>query len=116
MPAIAMHARPDLYASIIAPMVPPVPDDRVAKPPLMPAITMHVRPDLYASFLYYIGRKIHLMHRDQRTHSSHHFARPSFVPAAGRKFRKSTASLPINIATTGLSVRWSRSTHTWSAI
>ena len=83
----------------------PVLDDKAAKPPLMPAIAMQVRRDLYASFLYYIGRKIHLMHRDQRTHSSHHFAWPAFVPVAGRKFWNSRTSPPINVLTTGLSDR-----------
>ena len=102
MPAMAMQVRPDLYASAIAPPVHQVLDDKAAKPPLMPATAMQVRPDLYASFLYYIRRKIHLMHRDQRTHSSHHFAWPAFVPVAGRKFRNSTtSSSPINIPTIG---------------
>ena len=105
MPAIAMEMSLHLYASAIAPLVHQYRDDKAAKPPLMPAIAMQVRRDLYASFLYYIGRKIHLMHRDQRTHSSHHFAWPAFVPVAGRKFWNSRTSPPINVLTTGLSDR-----------
>ena len=104
MSPMAMQVRPDLYASAIAPMV------RYYQRQGGEAASDAANGDAGETrslciFLYYIGRKIHLMHRDQRTHSSHHFARPSFVPAAGRKFRKSTASLPVDIATIGLSER-----------
>jgi hypothetical protein len=77
---------------------------------------MPMRSHLYASFLYYIGRKIHLMHRDQRTHSSHHFARPSFVPDADRNFASVTVAPPIETPTAGDSVRWCSKTQNWSAI